>query len=190
VKSSTGLENLLYLENRKKRGAGNAVHWQAPEGDTIKINTDGAFDSDTRTGGWGFIARDATGSVRGAGAGRVNHAGSAMQTEAIVCAEALQAAADWGMSKIIIETDALKLVSALKSSEYDLSPEGVIFRDSRVFISLNFGNVEVSFAPRMCNNVAHSLAAYGVSHMAERERVDEVPHDVHDVMVSEFAVHI
>jgi hypothetical protein len=78
-----------------------------------------------------------------------------------------------------------------KSSEYDLSPEGVIFRDIRVFIGLNFGNVEVSFAPRMCNNVAHSLAAYGVSHLAERELwVDEVPHDVHDVMVSEFAVHI
>jgi hypothetical protein len=104
------------LGKQRKRGVGNAVHWQAPEGDTIKINTDRAFDCDTRTGGWGFIARDATGSVRGAGAGRVNHAGSALQTEAVACAKALQAAADWGMSKITIETDALNLVSALKSS--------------------------------------------------------------------------
>jgi hypothetical protein len=161
------------------------------EGDIIKINTEGAFDRDTRTGGWGFIARDAKGSVRGAGTGRVNHAGSVLQTEAMACAEALQVASDWGMCNVIIETDALKLVSALQSSEYDLSPEGVMFRDIRVFISLNFGNVEVSFAPCMCNNVAHALAAYGVSHMAEHELwVDEVPHDVHDVMVSKYAVQI
>jgi hypothetical protein len=59
-----------------------AGRWRAPEGDTIKINTDGAFDAETSSGGWGFVARDAQGVIRGAGDGRMSHAGSAMQAKA------------------------------------------------------------------------------------------------------------
>jgi hypothetical protein len=43
--------------------------------------------------------------------------------------EALQAAADWGMLHIHIETDSMNLVRAMQASNFDLAPEGVIYRD-------------------------------------------------------------
>ena len=42
--------------------------WQCPVGDTLKINVDGAFHDATKSGSWGFVVRNRTGAVRGAGA--------------------------------------------------------------------------------------------------------------------------
>jgi hypothetical protein len=71
------------------------------------------------------------------------------------------AAVQWGMGNIILETDALNLVKALTSTDFDLAPEGVIYRDLRSFFYLNFVSVQVVFVPRSCNKVAHELAALG-----------------------------
>jgi ribonuclease HI len=162
--------------------------WSKPEGDIIKINTDGAFDADERKGGWGFVARDSQGRIRGAGAGRIEHIASAMQSEAIACMEALYAASEWGMGSAMIETDSANLVRAVQCTEYDLAPEAVLFRDIRSFIRLNFGVVEVRFAPRECNKLAHALAAYGAAHVEDRVHwVDMVPDGVRCVAASESA---
>lgn len=82
------------------------------------------------------------------------YAASALQTEALACAEATQAAAACGMVNI-------HFVKALKSNEYDLAPEGIIFRDIRAFLQLNFNTWEVSHVVRTCNSVAHLIAALG-----------------------------
>jgi hypothetical protein len=119
--------------------------WMAPTEDYIKFNIDGAFKEHTRQGGWGFVARDHMGDVLGSGAGRISHAGSAVQTEAIACMEAIQAASAWGMGRIHIESDCTNLVSALKGFEYDLAREGVLFREIRSFASLNFISFEISY---------------------------------------------
>jgi hypothetical protein len=163
--------------------------WQKPPADKIKINFDGSFFADRSTGGWGFIARDAQGDVRGAGAGPIHHVSSAVQAEAIACGEAIMAATMWGMGSIILETDSINLAKALMSTEFDLAPEGIIFRDLRSYLSLNFVSSEVVFAPRACNKVAHELAALGVSQQNSRTLwVDTVPDDVMVVLASEFAV--
>jgi hypothetical protein len=99
--------------------------WTPPSGEFLKINTDGAFQAESRTGGWGFVIRDCDCSIRGSGAGLLTHVTSAAQAEAQACTEALHAAADWGMSQVHIESDSQNLVCALQSSDFDLAPEGV-----------------------------------------------------------------
>jgi hypothetical protein len=59
---------LLCGEEKRTVDKKPELKWQKPEGDQIKINTDGAFDINSRQGGWGFVARDAQGLVRVAGA--------------------------------------------------------------------------------------------------------------------------
>jgi hypothetical protein len=81
------------------------------------------------------------------------------------------------------------LACALQTSEYDLAPEGVVFRDLRIFLRLNFLSHNISFVSRDCNNVAHLLAAHG----ARQDEVrlwwpDDVPDDVISVVTSESAV--
>jgi ribonuclease HI len=139
-------------------------------------------------GGWGFVARDATGVVLGSGAGHIQHASSAIVSEAAACGEALMATVQWGMGNIILETNALNLVKALTSTNYDLAPEGIIYRDLRSFLYLNFVSVKVVFVPRSCNKVAHEIAALGASQQDVRKLwMNTVPDAVSLVLASKFA---
>jgi ribonuclease HI len=142
----------------------------------------------TRQGSWGFVVRDDQGAVRGSGAGKINFAASVLQTEALACAKALHASAEWGMGSIHVETDSAVLVKALQSTDYDLAPEGVLFRDMRIFMKLNFNSYQVTHVSRTCNNVAHSLAAYGSNQEVIRLLwPDDVPDVVNVVVASESA---
>jgi ribonuclease HI len=69
-------------------------------GDVLKINIDGAFHASSRTGGWGFIVHDSDGDIRGSGVGHLPNVASAAQAEAHACAEAVAAAAGWGMTNV------------------------------------------------------------------------------------------
>ncbi|KAK1664363.1 hypothetical protein QYE76_052522 [Lolium multiflorum] len=162
--------------------------WQYPEGNVLKINTDGAFTSTTGQGGWGFAVRDNTGTIRGSGAGFLANVSSAAHAEAEASMQALKTAAEWGMVAVQIESDSQNLVRALQSTSFDLTPEGVLYRDIRIFMRLHFNSVSVSFAPRDCNNLAHALAAYGVSQRDPRQVWPEsLPDDVRVLVASNLA---
>jgi hypothetical protein len=96
--------------------------------------------------------RDAQGCVRGAGAGRLNAVAGPAHAEAEACYEAVQSAASWGISKAIIKADSSNLIHAIQSEELDLASEGVIYRDIRAFIRLNFSSIGFSFRPRNCKS--------------------------------------
>lgn len=100
----------------------------------------------------------------------------------------MQAANDWGMGHVQFESDSLNLVNALNSSDRDLAPEGIIFRDIKSFLRLNFISVEVRFAPRSCNKVAHAMAALGADQLVPRQFwQDEVPSSVRTLVASVLA---
>jgi hypothetical protein len=82
---------------------------------------DGAFNDVTRQRGWE------------SGIGRIQWVASALQTEAIACSEALHTAVEWGMGSVQVENDSTILGRTLQSTDYYRSPEGIQFRDMRVF---------------------------------------------------------
>ena len=69
---------------------------------------------------------------------------------------------------MVFETDAANLVKAMQTTEYDLAPEGVLYRDLKSFIRLNFLSASFCFAPRTCNKIAHELARWGVNQTQDR----------------------
>jgi hypothetical protein len=86
-----------------------------------------------------------------------------------------------------IETDCANLFTALRGTEYDLAPEGVLFREIRLFASLNFISFKVSFCSRLCNKVGHTSAALGANQtMLRRLWVDSVPDDASVLVASEL----
>lgn len=173
-------ESLQFCRSQKVGVTGQRQEkWTCPEGEILKVNIDGAFKQEDNTGGWGFVIRDGHAYVRGSGAGRLKDVGSAIQAEAVACLEALHAAATWGMMKIQVESDCQILVRALKSTEYDLTSEGIMFRESRLFARQNFISCCFFFAPRECNKLAHALAAFGSRKPADRQRwAKNLPDDV------------
>jgi hypothetical protein len=135
-------ESAKYCRRQRTEQKIKEIHtWIAPSDDWLKINCDGSYITDTRHGGWGFVVRNANGEVRGVGAGRMDAVARAAHAEAEACSQALQLAASWSMMEVIIEADSANLIKALQSVEFDLAPEGVIYRDIRSFIGLNFSKL-------------------------------------------------
>jgi hypothetical protein len=75
-----------------------------------------------------------------------------------------------------------------RRTDYDLAPKGVLFRDMRVSLHLNFICFKVVHVPRSCNSVAHFLAAHGANQSEERLLWPEhVPDFVSVIVASESA---
>jgi hypothetical protein len=51
----------------------------------------------------------------------------------------------------------------LRCYNYDFSVAGVLTREAKILISMNFVHVDVVHAPRSCNSCAHELARVGLS---------------------------
>jgi ribonuclease HI len=82
----------------------------------MKINIDGAFTADPCNGGWGFIIRDGASVVAGSGTGQLLFPQSALHSEAEASLQGLTAAMNWGMTRIIVESDCQVLVKLLMLS--------------------------------------------------------------------------
>ncbi|KAI4989043.1 hypothetical protein ZWY2020_036360 [Hordeum vulgare] len=78
-----------------------------------------------------------------------------------------------------VESDCQTLVKALQSSELDKAPEGILFREIRVFARQNFNACSFSFAPTACNDLAHTVASFGPTLQVSSELwPDDLPNDV------------
>jgi hypothetical protein len=155
----------------------------------LKINIDGSFCRGTGKGGWGFCIRDSNGDVCGAGMGQIAHVADALHAETIACLKAIEFAVELGMGRIIIETDATLLKSALQSSEFDLARHGVLFREAKFLLLTNFLDYKVLYCKRKCNSVAHVLATAGASLLSGAVMLwhDDVPNFVSHVVASDLA---
>jgi ribonuclease HI len=97
----------------------------------LKINSDGAFVSDTLTGGRGFIIRDHSGEAVVAGAGRLAAVPDVIAAESLACSKALLSGTKYGISRVQIEVDSSVLKQAISSSSMDLAACGMLIGDIR-----------------------------------------------------------
>ncbi|KAE8789456.1 hypothetical protein D1007_36346 [Hordeum vulgare] len=156
----------------------------------LKINTHEAFSENPWRGGWGFVIRDSVGVVAGSGAGKMAFPIDTVHTEAEGCIQGLTAAMNWGMTRVVVETDSKVLVDALNKEVYDRSHIGVIVRDGQMLADLNFSNVSFRLCRRNSNKVAHAMPVLGVSGVAGSGLLwpDDVPDDVVGVVASDIAM--
>jgi hypothetical protein len=137
--------------------------WKPPPPDVIKINIDCAFCVKERKGAWGFVICDSAGQGALAGFGNLPAVHDSLTAEAEACVEALNTSMAVGISQIIVEKDLTNLVVALQSSSFDLAPGGVIFREARRLLELDFALRCIVFVPCTCNRCAHELARLGLA---------------------------
>jgi ribonuclease HI len=67
------------------------------------------------------VIRDEEGDVIAAGAGHLEHVRDALYAEAFASFQAIRAAAEFGMTKIILETDSMILQQAVVNDSYRLA---------------------------------------------------------------------
>jgi ribonuclease HI len=153
--------DLKLLQQPSSNPGTTQSNWSRPPPDFLKINVDGSFVQTAGIGGWGIIVRDDVASVVGSRAGKIEHCTEAMQAEAMAVLHALSLASDAGMSRLLLETDAITIRTALTSNAYDLSPIGMIIRDIKYHMLTEFIEVKVVFQSRSSNLVADKLAEFG-----------------------------
>jgi ribonuclease HI len=80
-----------------------------------KKNCDASFQKNLKSAGWGFVFSDDNGDVIQAARGKLNHVLDVFQAELIACLQGLQRAADLGITKIILATDAIQVQQATEA---------------------------------------------------------------------------
>lgn len=113
----------------------HAQKWEKPEGDCVKANCDAAFNPNTCNGGWGCILRDSEGDVVVAMRGRTEALLNPLHGELIACIQGTQAAVAAGVGHVVIETDAVAVVKAVYSDEYDLSSVSNLVEELRSLLA-------------------------------------------------------
>jgi hypothetical protein len=96
------------------------------------------------------VVRGSNGEFLEARAGNLSRVSSALQAETWAVQMSLERVAQLGMSRIILETDATTLGTALTSMEMDQSPNGCLFKQIREFMFSNFVHCIVSICSRLC----------------------------------------
>ena len=116
---------------------GQRKTWQKPPVGFLKLNSDGSFFSDEKTGGWGFIIRDKNGEVIKAAAGKEDCILDAFHAELLGVQAGLRMAINLGITRLYIETDASLVKEAVEGGEYRLAAMGGIVTEIKApFASL------------------------------------------------------
>ncbi|KAF8769088.1 hypothetical protein HU200_006942 [Digitaria exilis] len=154
----------------------------------MKINCVASFNEARGDGGWGYVIRDADGDVVSAGRGRLNHVLDSFQAEVIACLQGIQGAAELGAGCAIVETDALQVVQAFSSTDYDLTTAGSLISEMRFAARVNFRSVNFAFVPRSCNKVADAQADLGSMCGTGTETVvSDLPNCIKNLVANDLA---
>ncbi|KAE8814839.1 hypothetical protein D1007_07853 [Hordeum vulgare] len=165
--------------------------WAPPAEEWVKINVDGSFKAINLNGGWGAVLRNHDDEVVACAAGFLSNIHSALHSEVLLTAEVgLRLASELGVQKVVLKTDALVLKEALKEEGVNFSCLGVVFDRLRTFIRSQFMGYKIEHCPRMCNQIAHALAAKGTLRAGMTDSVsDGCDPCVSALVTSECASH-
>lgn len=122
-------------------------------------------------------------------AGSLQNLQDALQAEELVLLKAIQLAEQFGMDRVIFETDCLPIKQAIASSSSDRSALGVLFREAKCQLQLGFIDQSVVYCPRTCNTPAHVLATYDCRNYLYGQHVwlSGFPCDVTRVVAADLA---
>lgn len=109
-----------------------------------KINLDAAFNPETKSAGWGCIVRDENGMFMAAGAGKLGLLHRVFHAETEAISRAIQMPTELGMGHIVPEVDAVNLVSALNTAEYDRSDVVTLIVDLKFLLTSPFVQYKVT----------------------------------------------
>jgi ribonuclease HI len=110
--------------------------------------------------GWGLIVRDSTGDVKLSAWQYLPGCASAEQLEALACLEGPKQIIDLRCWPATIETDCLRVVTAIATASADRSSLWCLYREINELLRLH-PDIRIQKVDRECNKVAHVLAQLG-----------------------------
>ncbi|KAM6577068.1 hypothetical protein CsatB_028905 [Cannabis sativa] len=178
-----------YLEtSRTGLLAGDGLdRWCAPNVNEIKVNVDASIFGSSQDYGYGIVARDEHGYML-EGVSRLCHGNIRPElAEAIGVREALSWIKDKQWLNVILETNCLVVVQAIRSPIHRISFFGDVIKECQNLL-MRLRGVTISFVKRSANLVAHVIAKAAISYPDRIFSMGDVPTDMLPFLVAEFEV--
>ncbi|KAL0311521.1 UNVERIFIED_CONTAM: putative ribonuclease H protein [Sesamum angustifolium] len=157
--------------------------WQAPYGNCIKINFNGALLEGGKVLGLGVVARNSLGVCVAWCSIRLERGGPAFLAETLAVREAIRLACRKARQNVTIEGDCASLLSKISRASQDRSVFGPLIFDI-VSFAAQIETISYSFVFRSGNSVAHSLARLGLNLEGD---CFNVPPGVNSLLTGDFA---
>ncbi|KAL4314926.1 hypothetical protein AHAS_Ahas15G0133900 [Arachis hypogaea] len=135
--------------------------WICPPTNTMKVNVDAAVPHDIN-GGVGVVIRNEMGIIMAAATQAIPYPLEEHEAEAYAAFWGLNFAKDCCFSKVILESDNIEVMGALKQRRCFNSCFGTFITDA-ISLIRNFRFVEFSHVKREGNKVAHELATLALT---------------------------
>ncbi|KAM6552927.1 hypothetical protein CsatB_013689 [Cannabis sativa] len=162
-----------------------AEQWVVPNINTIKVNVDAALFNSSNKYGCGVVARDHYGMLIQGKTLLLSGSPSPELAESIGIREALSWIKGHGWQHVIVETDCLTVVQALRSTIDMISPFGQVILECKELLSA-LKTVSVLFVKRSANMVAHNCARASILYPGCIFDMESVPFDLLPSLVANF----
>ncbi|XP_050374655.1 uncharacterized protein LOC126792234 [Argentina anserina] len=131
--------------------------WIPPSGNILKVNVDAACDLNKGCTELGVVIRDASGRLKGVVLHNASGRLSPMAGEALAILFGTRFYIKEGFKNIIMKSDALNVIEAIKQSSYNLNEIGAVTAEVHC-LKHAFDMISWSKISRTCNKAAHNLA--------------------------------
>uniref|UniRef100_A0A803PLQ2 RNase H type-1 domain-containing protein n=1 Tax=Cannabis sativa TaxID=3483 RepID=A0A803PLQ2_CANSA len=161
-----------------------AAKWQPPQFNGFKMNVDAATNEEQKKLGIGALIRDHNGTVIAAFSKVVQGNFRSDEMEAKALFHALNWALQNQLAITHIETDALRVSSAINHASTNLSCFSDLITDVCYLLSF-FPQVLITHVKRSANEAAHGLAKFALGLDDDISWIGEIPYPIFSVVVND-----
>ncbi|KAM5577974.1 hypothetical protein ABKV19_008339 [Rosa sericea] len=155
--------------------------WKPAENGAFKLNVDAAFLSNQIRGGLGGVLPNAFGKFVAAFATPIAHTASPKQCELYAISAGLDLLASLHIQNVVVESDCIEVIAEALCPDHSLLANGGLVDDIKRAVR-NIPSVQIQYAPRSCNMVAHRLAGIGFEAQFRTVWLDHMPSCIIDVL--------
>uniref|UniRef100_A0A803PQ00 Uncharacterized protein n=1 Tax=Cannabis sativa TaxID=3483 RepID=A0A803PQ00_CANSA len=168
--------------------AGDGVEsWCAPQRNQVKVNVDASLFGVDQSYGIGMVARDDHGFFLEGVTKKFSGVVRPEIAEAISFREALSWIKNQRWNQVVVETDCLIVVQALRTSCEMRSLFGLIIKECKLLLA-ELRNVSFHFVKRSANVVAHAFARASSLYSGCTFSMGNIPTDLLSCLIAEFEV--
>jgi hypothetical protein len=161
------------------------AHWFKPPHGFFKLNWDAALDRNQKWMGVGIVSRDSYGKVIASKCSCHHYISNPLVAETFGAKLCVEFGISLGFKSVVIEGDAVGVVSALNQVVVDEGIATNLIAETRVLLE-NFDRWTIKHVRREGNKIAHSLAKLVISQLQNRVWLGSFPSVLSDLVNSEM----